>query len=149
MLRWNEDITNDCKMLKRGKREFIIPKYIQSSLKKLREEQPLDAIYIFGSKRTRYMQPMREGGINEILAKLTDIDENDIFYKLLTPANIRKWMFKYLLKNNWPMQNIINHMNITIDNIGNFVTKDEIWKYHIEGEASKENPLDKFMKDIV
>ena len=148
MLRWNEDITNDCKMLKRGKREFIIPKYIQSSLKKLREEQPLDAIYIFGSKRTRYMQPMREGGINEILAKLTDIDENDIFYKLLTPANIRKWMFKYLLKNNWPMQNIINHMNITIDNIGNFVTKDEIWKYHIEGEASKENPLDKFMKDI-
>ena len=66
---------------------------------------------------------MREGGINEILAKLTDIDENDIFYKLLTPANIRKWMFKYLLKNNWPMQNIINHMNITIDNIGNLLQR--------------------------
>ena len=35
-------------------------------------------------------------------------------------------------------------MNITIENIGNFVTEDEIWKYDIKGEASKENPLDKF-----
>ena len=148
MLRWNEEITNDCKIFKRGNREFVIPKYIRDNLKKMRKEQPMDAIYIFGSKMTKYMQPMKDSSVNDILGKLTYIDENDIFYKLLTPANIRKWLFKYLLKNNWPMQNIINHMNIAIENIGNFVTRDEIWEYQIEGEVSKENPLDKFMDNL-
>ena len=114
----------------------------------MRKEQPMDAIYIVGSKMTKYMQPMKDSSVNDILGKLTYIDENDIFYKLLTPANIRKWLFKYLLKNNWPMQNIINHMNIAIENIGNFVTRDEIWEYQIEGEVSKENPLDKFMDNL-
>lgn len=147
-LKWNEDVTNDCKILKRGGREFIIPECIQRNLKKMRGEQPIDAIYVFGSKMTRYIQPMRESGVNDILGKLVYIDESDIFYKLLTPANIRKWVFKYLLKNNWPMQNIIIHMNIPIENIGNFVTKDEMWEYRIKNEPAKENPLDKFIENI-
>ena len=80
------------------------------------------------------------------------IDVNDKFYKMMYPANIRKWLFRYMLKRQIPLQNILKMMNISINNISNYVRDEELWEcvtdeFRNEDETYK-YLLDDFMKDI-
>lgn len=57
------------------------------------------------------------------------IDLQDDFYRKMTASNIRKWLFTYLLKQGYPLQDVLKRMNIPIANIGNYVNDEELWDY--------------------
>ena len=86
-----------------------------------------NAEYIFGNSRTQWLKPLPEGGINGILESIKNIDREDRFYNNFSPANFRKWLFRFMfLENKLPLQDILVTMNIPICNIVNYISDDEM-----------------------
>lgn len=144
LLKWNEDIDATCEYIKRGSGWIEIPNVLKKCLVQLKTTEPEGAIYVFGSSRTKYSKPLPESGINGILSKIMEVDKGDIYYKSLSPANIRKMLFRHLLAEKWPMQNILLHMNIPISNIGNYVSDDKMWEYKVVNTDKEKDVYDVF-----
>ena len=57
---------------------------------------------------------------------------------MITPAAIRRWLFSFLLENNYRLQDIMCMMNISVDNLGNYISNQQLkessgiyeWKDH-------------------
>ena len=150
-LMW-ENIDKNCNNIKINGKWVNLPDVIKKRLKILKSHTPINAIYIITNSTTNYMTPVRVGFINEIMKGIDKIDVNDKFYKMMYPANIRKWLFRYMLKRQIPLQNILKMMNISINNISNYVRDEELWEcvtdeFRNEDETYK-YLLDDFMKDI-
>lgn len=70
-------------------------------------------------------------GSGVILKQSEDIlierDREDRFYNNFSPANFRKWLFRFMfLENKLPLQEILVTMNILICNIVNYISDDEM-----------------------
>ena len=57
-----------------------------------------------------------------------NINTQDEFYKKFSPGNIRKWLFRFLLKEN-PLQDVLVLMNIPISNISNYISDEEMIEF--------------------
>lgn len=128
-LKW-EDFSKDLKWFYLEKeRRVKVPQILKDSLLKLREEEPRDAIYILGNVHSQNIKPISVNNINDMMSCIEKIDLQDDFYRKMTASNIRKWLFTYLLKQGYPLQDVLKRMNIPIANIGNYVNDEELWEY--------------------
>lgn len=144
-LQW-ENVQNgiDCMKLKLDTIVYPIPEVLAKALTKLKKKYP-NAKYILGNSGTKYNIPLKEESINSMLSSITAINPQDKFYKWLTPANIRKWLAQYLLKAGYPLQEIMQLMDISISNLGNYIN-DEL----LESLAKIPNhhPMEEFLEKI-
>ena len=153
-LSWEENISENCDGLYYGKNDNVLgermipfPIILKKAMQELRECVPGNAKYIFGNYVTEYQKPIKEQNINEILASLYAKNKNDKFYKLLTTENIRKWLFRYLMKEGYSLQYIMTLMDVPITSLENYVKDDEI-KESAFKRMSEEHPLEKFWKEV-
>ena len=129
-LRWS-DIGDNCQTIKIGNgnnsRFMVMPAILRNSIRELMAMKTNNAEYIFGNSRTQWLKPLPEGGINGILESIKNIDREDRFYNNFSPANFRKWLFRFMfLENKLPLQDILVTMNIPICNIVNYISDDEM-----------------------
>lgn len=129
-LRWS-DIGDNCQTIKIGNgnnsRFMVMPEILRNSIRELMAMKTNNAEYIFGNSRTQWLKPLPEGGINGILESIKNIDREDRFYNNFSPANFRKWLFRFMfLENKLPLQDILVTMNIPICNIVNYISDDEM-----------------------
>lgn len=127
-LEWNNfSLSNDGNMVfVSNDKEFPVPTILAEKLKKLKKEQPDTAKYVLGNGRTNCHKPLPENSINGMLFGIESIDPQDSFYQNLTPQRIRKWLLKYLLKNGYSLQDIMGLMEISVLNLGNYISDEEI-----------------------
>lgn len=137
-LKWNQ-IDEHCTSIRIGGHSMIMPHILQKSIKELKALKTKDAEYVFGNSRTGWLKPLPENGINGILECIRQIDEKDEFYDNFSPANIRKWLFRFLLKRRTPLQDVLVMMNVPICNIENFIDNDELWEYSTFSKESTDN----------
>ena len=89
-----------------------------------------------------------ESGINGILEFIKNINTQDEFYKKFSPGNIRKWLFRFLLKEN-PLQDVLVLMNIPISNISNYISDEEMIEFTTDKlSKGKKYLLEDFMNDV-
>lgn len=139
-LEWEKHIKDNCRKIIIRDIDFSIPEYLTKCLQKLRDEQPQNARYVFGNEKSGYQVPLREEGINEILDKIKNMNEKDEFYRVLTPSNIRKWLFQYLLKQGQPLQDIMVLLDISIANLDSYIKNNELSQMASK-QYTKEHPL--------
>ena len=149
-LNWKENISEKCdglyydeKNKAEGKRMIQFPEVLQKVMKELKDSVPGNAKYVFGNYATECQNPIQEQRINEILAELNEKNKNDEFYKLLTTSNIRKWLFRYLMKKGYSLQYIMMLMDIPITSLTNYVNDEEIRKSAFE-KIPDRHPLEEF-----
>lgn len=146
-LTW-DDIDKKCEKIKMGKYEMVMPHILQQSFKKLKQGKNDDATYVFGNSRTNWQKPLPESGINGVLEFIKNIDTQDEFYKKFSPGNIRKWLFRFLLKEN-PLQDVLVLMNIPISNISNYISDEEMIEFTTDKLSKGEKYLlEDFMNDV-
>ena len=127
---------------------MVMPHILQQSFKELKQEKNDDATYIFGNSRTNWQKPLPESGINGILEFIKNINTQDEFYKKFSPGNIRKWLFRFLLKEN-PLQDVLVLMNIPISNISNYISDEEMIEFTTDNLSKGEKYLlEDFMNDV-
>lgn len=91
------------------------------------------------NSRTRCLRPLPEGGIIGVLESIKDIDKSDIFYSDFSPANIRRWMFRFMfLEKKLPLQDVLVTMNVPICNIGNYITDAEMIEGYMDRGDNEE-----------
>lgn len=148
-LKWR-DIDKNCQYINIGNHPIIMPHLLQESIRQLKTLSNHNDIYIFGNSRTQNMKPLPEGVVYSILSSIKNINLKDEFYGNYTTGYIRKWLFRYLLEQEVPLQDILKLMNISISNLSNFITDDELWDYITEGGLDKGNRhmLEGFMFEV-
>lgn len=75
---------------------MVMPEILRNSIRELMAMKTNNAEYIFGNSRTQWLKPLPEGGINGILESIKNIDREDRFYNDFSPANFRKWLFRFM-----------------------------------------------------
>ena len=91
---------------------------------------------------------MPESGINGVLECIKNLDTKDEFYQKFSPGNIRKWLFRFLLKEN-PLQDVLVLMNIPICNISNYISDEEMIEFTTYKLSKGEKYLlEDFMNDV-
>lgn len=98
-----------------------------------------------GNSGTKYSVPLKEESINSMLSGIAAINPKDNFYGWLTPANIRKWLAQYLLKAGYPLQEIMQLMDISISNLGNYFN-DELLESVVT--IPNQHPIEEFLDKI-
>ncbi len=142
-LKWNKDISRDMTSIRiretdNDNEKVIMPRILSYYLKQLRMLEPEDAVYVFGNWASEYQIPVKEGNINGMLDSIANIVKNESGINMITPAAIRRWLFLYLLNNGYRLQDIMCMMNISVDNLGNYITNQKLketsdiydWKRH-------------------
>lgn len=122
-LKWNKNILVDRALLVMEGKEYPMPTYLREILeeyKKVRNSYEL----VFENNGS----PLNEGTFNEILSNICEIDGGDKFYDGLSPANIRKWLAKYLLWHGYPLERIFYLMDINGNKLSSYITDAEIMK---------------------
>lgn len=142
-LKWNKDISPDMTAIRirgtdKNNEKVIMPRILCFYLKQLRMSEPESAIYVFGNWTTEYQVPVKEGSINGMLDAIANEIKNEMGINMITPAAIRRWLFSFLLENNYRLQDIMCMMNISVDNLGNYISNQQLkgnsgiyeWKDH-------------------
>ena len=127
---------------------FYIPTILDNSLRDLESEIP-NTKYVLGNWNTKYNSAVTVGAINTMFEGIYYLVENDKYYLQLTPANIRRWLAKYLLNEGYSLQDIMNLMNINVSNLNSYFTMDDI--KNTKCNKIIENgihPMDKFLKQV-
>lgn len=149
-LKW-ENISDDFLVLNIGKVPKTIPEHLRKWLRALKKEElknekSRNAIYVFGNRGSDFKTPLEENRINEILTDFSKADPNDDFYKLLTPQNIRKWLFHHLLETR-SLQDAIEFMDISLSNLSSYLSQSELSKY-VTNDFLEKYPLDDLAKEL-
>lgn len=118
-----------------------IPETLAGALIELRKIYPR-VQYILGNSGTKYSIPLKEESINSMLSSITAINPQDNFYGWLTPANIRKWLAQYLLEVGYPLQEIMQLMDISTSNLGNYIS-DEVLERTVK--IPSQHPMENFL----
>lgn len=147
-LEWS-DINKNFSKIRIGEHNIAMPHILQDSFRELYEVKKDDAKYVFGNSRTQWKRQLPENSINGILECIADINPKDEYYKNFSPANIRRWLFGYLMGKNIPLQDVMKMMDISISNLGNYINDDKLWK-HTTDKFDKGNKylLEKFMDEV-
>lgn len=147
-LTWS-DIDEECKRINIGTHMIVMPHLLQESMQRLKQHRHKDDIYVFGTLGTRCMKPLSEDVVNSMLASIKNINMQDEFYSNYSSSYMRKWLFRYLLEQKVPLQDIIKLMSISISNIQNFIKDDELWGYTTDGlDNGNKHMLDGFMMEV-
>lgn len=149
-LKWI-DISEDFRMLNTGNVPKAIPENLGNWLKKLKKlvfenETSKNATYVFGNLGTDFKSPLEESRINDILTSIANTDPEDAFSKLLTPQNIRKWVFHHLLET-LPLQDVMEYMDISINNLNSYLSQSAL-SHYVKNDFSKIYPLDHIAKEL-
>lgn len=116
---------------KKKDRKVAVPSILQESLMKLQNEIQAEGIiapvYVLGNRRSQYLKPISEERINDMMSCISRIDTEDDFYKKMISSNIRKWLFKYLLKQGFSLQDVMKLMGISVKNLSNYIGDEELW----------------------
>ncbi|RHV65348.1 hypothetical protein DXB18_09515 [Clostridium sp. OM02-18AC] len=142
------DISEDFRMLNTGNVPKAIPENLGNWLKKLvfENETSKNATYVFGNLGTDFKSPLEESRINDILTSIANTDPEDAFSKLLTPQNIRKWVFHHLLET-LPLQDVMEYMDISINNLNSYLSQSAL-SHYVKNDFSKIYPLDHIAKEL-
>lgn len=126
---------------KKNERKVAVPFVLRESLMKLRDETrsegKIEPIYVIGNKHSKYLKPISEERINDMMLCINKIDYDDDFYRKMIPSNIRKWLFKHLLHQGYSLQDVMKLMGISVANLGNYIGDEELWKYTSESLKNK------------
>ena len=149
LLEWDKNISDELDGLYykedkiRAKRFFKFPELLRESIRELRDNVPVDAKYVFGNYIDGCQSPMQEQNVSGILEGFCKVKENDEFYKLLTTGNIRRWLFRYLMEQGYPLQDVMALMNISISSLNNYTNDVELREYTTLKTMQK-HPMDDF-----
>lgn len=141
-LEWEKNyikVSEEKRALKVAGRVYPMPGYLAQILELLRQEAGSKQ-YIFYSKDGK--GPFKVGAINIILSTISEALPGENFYSYLTSANIRKSLAKYLLKNGYPLEKIYYLMDMEMNNLSNYFTKEEIINSAITGIRNIDCPID-------
>ena len=64
--------------------------------------------------KQKEQKPISEDRINDMMSCISKIDTEDDFYKKMISSNIWKWLFKYLLKQGFSLQDVMKLMGISV-----------------------------------
>lgn len=120
-LEWNKNVLmGEVPLLIEGK-EYPMPTYLREIIEEYKESGRG-----YGLVFENDGKPLNEGTFNGILSNIGEIDREDKFYNGLSPANIRKWLAKYLLWHGYPLERIFYLMDITGNKLSSYITDEEI-----------------------
>lgn len=120
-LKWN-NIHFESKLLTIDQKKYPIPAYLMEMFIRLRGEDASKE-YVFHNSEG---QALGDGAVNTILSGIAKADLNDEFYSQLTPANIRRYLAKYLFKHGYPLEKILYLMDIEGYKLESYLPQKEI-----------------------
>lgn len=129
-LEWKKNyikVSEEKRALKVDEKVYPIPGYLAQILDALKKEDSLEK-YIFYSKDGK--EPLKVGAINNILSSIAESLPDEEFYCQLTPANIRRSLARYLLRNGYHMEDIFYLMDIQGYKLSSYLTGEDIIKAH-------------------
>ncbi len=140
----------ESKILKIEDKKYPMPAYLIEMLKRLKDESA-SGEYVFCNSDG---EGLGDGAVNTILSGIAKIDLEDGFYSQLTPANIRRYLAKYLLRHGYPLQNILYLMDIEGYKLESYLSKDEIertfWNQYEDPVINLKDwhPMEKFFEQL-
>lgn len=148
-LRWT-NVHFKSKLLRIGQKKYPMPDYLTEMLVRLREEGTSgDYVFCGGDGKA-----LSDGAVNTILSGIAKVDLDDGFYNQLTPANIRRYLAKYLLRHGYPLEKILYLMDIDGYKLESCLSKEEIeerfWEKWEEPAISPESwhPMEAFLEQL-
>lgn len=122
-LKW-ENINFRNKQLVIEKKKYPMPTYLLEMLKEL-EDQGMSKKFVFCNNSG---EALSDGAVNTILSGIVKVDVQDEFYRQLTPANIRRYLAKYLFDHAYPLEKILYIMDIEGYKLESYISKKDIEK---------------------
>ena len=122
-LKW-ENINFRNKLLIIDKKRYPMPTYLLEMLREL-ENQRMAKEYIFCNRNG---EALSDGAVNTILSGISRVDMQDGFYSQLTPANIRRYLAKYLMEHAYPLEKILYIMDIEGYKLESYIPTKDIEK---------------------
>lgn len=122
-LKWGQ-IDFESKILKIDNKRYPMPDYLIEMLKRLKAMGTLGEYVLCNSEG----KALGDGAVNTILSGIAKVDLEDGFYSQLTPANIRRYLAKYLLKHGYPLEKILYLMDIEGYKLESYLSQEEIEK---------------------
>lgn len=138
------------KLLMISQKKYPMPEYLIEMLAKLREEGT-SGDYVFCNSDGKVLS---DGAVNTILSGIAKVDLDDGFYNWLTPANIRRYLARYLLRHGYPLEKILYLMDIDGYKLESYLPKEEIeerfWEKCEEPAISSEawHPMETFLEQL-
>ena len=148
-LKWT-NVYFKSKLLRIGQKKYLMPDYLIEMLVRLREEGTSGDYVFCGSDG----KALSDGAVNTILSGIAKVDLDDGFYNQLTPANIRRYLAKYLLRHGYPLEKILYMMDIYGYKLESCLSKEEIeerfWEKWEEPAISLEtwHPMEAFWEQL-
>lgn len=121
-LEWNKNILYKERQLRMGRKIYPMPTYLVEILTGL-EKETFSKKYVFCNSSNK---ALNEGTINMVLSGIAEANLEDVFYRQLTPVNIRRSLSKYLLKHGCPLEKILYLMDIEGGELHSYITSAEI-----------------------
>lgn len=122
-LKW-ENINFRNKQLIIDKKKYPMPTYLLEALGEL-ENQRMSKKYVFCNNNGKVLS---DGAVNTILSGISKVDIQDEFYSQLTPANIRRYLAKYLFEHSYPLEKILYIMDIEGYKLESYISSKDIEK---------------------
>lgn len=138
------------KLLMIGQKKYPMPDYLIEMLARLREEGT-SGDHVFCNSDGKALS---DGAVNTILSGIAKVDLDDGFYNWLTPANIRRYLARYLLRHGYPLEKILYLMDIDGYKLESYLPKEEIedrfWEKCEEPAISLEawHPMETFLEQL-
>lgn len=138
------------RLLMIGQKKYPMPDYLIEMLARLREEGT-SGDYVFCNSEGKALS---DGAVNTILSGITKVDLDDGFYNQLTPANIRRYLARYLLRHGYPLEKILYLMDIDGYKLESYLPKEEIeerfWGKWEEPVINPEawHPMEAFLEQL-
>lgn len=148
-LKWRQ-VDFESRILKIDNKRYPMPDYLIEMLKRLNGEGVSEE-YVFCNSDG---ESLVDGAVNTILSGIAKVDRKDGFYRQLTPANIRRYLVKYLLKHGYPLQKILYLMDIEGYKLESYLSIEEIeetfWNKPEEPVINLEDwhPMEKFLEQL-
>lgn len=155
MLCWDDLNLNSIRKasIKIEEKRFPLPSTLAEKLIELKRILNADERrYVLGNCYTRNVRPLSGDGINSILSSITNREKFQNSYHNITVANVRKWLFKYLISEKYNIVAVMQMMNVSVQNLYNYVSKEQFIDFSrgdVKGiEEMSEHPMEAFIKDI-
>lgn len=138
------------KLLVIGQKKYPMPDYLIEMLTRLREKGASgDYVFCNGDGKA-----LSDGAVNTILSGIEKVDMDDRFYHQLTPANIRRYLARYLLRHGYPLERILYLMDIDGYKLESCLPKEEVeerfWEKSEEPVISPDawHPMETFLEQL-
>lgn len=106
------------------KKKYPMPTYLLETLEELKNQR-MSKQYVFCNNNGEVLS---DGAVNTILSGISKVDMQDDFYIQLTPANIRRYLAKYLFEHACPLEKILYIMDIEGYKLESYISNKDIEK---------------------